>query len=228
MDSIDFDRSFQTDARAEPARPDGGTASGASVKTTFPETTFADLPFAIAPGRVFTPRASTEPLVRRALDVIGDEPKRVADVGTGSGVIGVTLAVRRPQIEVWATDVSPEAVELAQRNAERHGVADRVHVLEGDLLDPVPAPADVVVANLPYLPDTLHDPRYDDEPALAIYAPGDGLSPYRRLLNACREGKLVTPGGVVLIQFHREALLANCWQLEDLRVLLEERQQAAA
>lgn len=198
------------------------------METTFPETTFADLPFTLAPGRVFTPRPTTERLVHRALDVIGNEPKHVADVGTGSGVIGITLAVRRPRIEVWATDISPEAVELARRNAERHGVADRVHVLEGDLLDPVAEPVDVVVANLPYLPDTLHDPRYDDEPALAIYAPGNGLSPYRRLLNACRDGKLVTPGGVVLIQFHREALLANCWQLEDLRHQLEERQKAAA
>jgi release factor glutamine methyltransferase len=192
------------------------------------ETTFADLPFAIAPGRVFTPRPATERLVQRALEWIGDGPNRVADVGTGSGVIGVTLAVRRPAIEVWATDVNPEAVELARRNAERHGVADRVHVLEGDLLDPVPVAVDVVVANLPYLPDSLHDPHYDDEPPLAVYAPGDGLDPYRRLLNACRQGKLVTPGGVVLIQFHREALVANCWQLEDLRLLLEETQKAAA
>jgi release factor glutamine methyltransferase len=192
------------------------------------ETTFAELPFAIAPGRVFTPRAATQVLVQRALEWIGDEPKRVADVGTGSGVIGITLAVHRPQIEVWATDVNPEAVELAERNAERHGVADRVHVLEGDLLDPVPVPVDMVVANLPYLPDSLHDPRYDDEPPLAIYAPGDGLDPYRRLLNACRDGKLVIPGGVVLIQFHREALVANCWQLEDLRLVLEETQKAAA
>ncbi len=192
------------------------------------ETTFADLPFAIAPGRVFVPRPATEVLVQRALEWIGDEPKRVADVGTGSGAIGVTLAVRKPAIEVWATDVSPEAVELTRRNAERLGVADRVHVLEGDLLDPVPVRVDIVVANLPYLPDSLHDPRYDDEPPQAVYAPGDGLDPYRRLLNACREGKLVIPGGVVLIQFHREALVANCWQLEDLRVLLEERQKAAA
>jgi release factor glutamine methyltransferase len=192
------------------------------------ETTFADLPFAIAPGRVFVPRPATEVLVQRALEWIGDERQRVADVGTGSGVIGVTLAVRKPTIEVWATDVSPEAVELTRRNAERLGVADRVHVLEGDLLDPVPVPVGMVVANLPYLPDSLHDPRYDDEPPLAVYAPGDGLDPYRRLLNACREGKLVIPGGVVLIQFHREALAANCWQLEDLRVLLEERQKAAA
>jgi release factor glutamine methyltransferase len=192
------------------------------------ETTFADLPFIIAPGRVFTPRPTTELLVQRAVDAIGDRPKRVADVGTGSGVIGVTLAVRRPRIEVWATDLSPDAVELARRNAERHGVADRVHILEGDLLDPVPLPVDVVVANLPYLPDSLHDPRYDDEPPLAVYASGDGLGPYRRLLNACREGKLVTPGGIVLIQFHREALTADCWQLEDLRRELEERQRAAA
>ena len=192
------------------------------------ETTFADIPFTVTPGRVFMPRRATEVLVQRALEWIGGEPKQVADVGTGSGVIAITLAVRRPRIEVWATDLSPEAVELAQQNAERHGVADRVHVLEGDLLDPVPVRVDVVVANLPYLPDSLHDPRYDDEPPLAIYAPGDGLDPYRRLLNACREGKLVIPGGVVLIQFHREALVANCWQLEDLRLLLEERQKAAA
>jgi release factor glutamine methyltransferase len=192
------------------------------------ETTFADLPFIIAPGRVFTPRPTTELLVQRAVEAIGDEPKLVADVGTGSGVIGVTLAVRRPGIEVWATDLSPDAVELARRNADRHGVADRVHILEGDLLDPVPLPVDVVVANLPYLPDSLHDPRYDNEPPLAVYASGDGLGPYRRLLNACRDGKLVTPGGIVLIQFHREALTADCWQLEDLRRELEERQRAAA
>jgi release factor glutamine methyltransferase len=192
------------------------------------ETIFDSLPFAIAPGRVFTPRPATELLVHRALEWIDDEPRAVADVGTGAGVIAITLAVRRPKLEVWATDVSADAVDLARRNAKLHGVADRVHVVQGDLLEPVPVPVNVVVANLPYLPDLLHDPLYDDEPDVAIYAPGDGLDPYRRLLNACREGKLVSPGGLVLIQFHREALVANCWQLEDLRQLLEDRQEAAA
>ena len=189
---------------------------------------FLDLPLATARGRVFTPRPTTERLVEAALARIGEQPARVADVGTGSGAIAVALAVRAPQVEIWATDLSPDAVELARRNADRHGVADRVHILEGDLLDPVPLPVDVVVANLPYLPDSLHDPRYDNEPPLAVYASGDGLGPYRRLLNACRDGKLVTPGGIVLIQFHREALTADCWQLEDLRRELEERQRAAA
>src|SRR2546430_872024 len=192
------------------------------------ETTFCNLPFTIAPGRVFTPRPATERLVRTADELIGDEPKKVVDVGTGSGVIAVSLAVRHPQIEVWAVDKNPEAVALARANAVRNGVADRVHVVQGDLLEPVPGKADVVVANLPYLPDSLHDATYDAEPPDAVYAPGDGLDPYRRVLNACRDGKLVTPGGAVVIQFHREALVANCWQLEDLRRQLEEQQEAAA
>jgi release factor glutamine methyltransferase len=192
------------------------------------QTTFYDLPFTTAPGRVFTPRPATERLVRRALELIGDGPTTVADVGSGTGAIAVTLAVHRPLADVWAVDKNPDAVALTRANAERNGVGDRVHAVIGDLLDPIPERVDVVVANLPYLPDSLHYARYDDEPDDAIYAPGDGLDPYRRLLNACRDGKLVTPGGVVLIQFHREALVANCWELEDLRARLEQRAEAAA
>jgi release factor glutamine methyltransferase len=193
------------------------------------QTTFYDLPFTLAPGRVFTPRPATERLVRTALDLLApDEHARVADVGTGTGAIALALAAARPNVEVWATDTNPAAVELARANAKRNGVGDRVHVVQGDLLDPVPMPVDVVVANLPYLPDWLHDPRYDEEPPDAIYAPGDGLGPYRRLLDACREGRLVTPGGRVVIQFHRAPLAADCWQLEALRAELEERQRVAA
>ena len=191
------------------------------------ETTFHDLALTLAPGRVFTPRPATERLVNTKLELISrDEHARVADVGTGTGAIAVALAVARPNLEIWATDTNPAAVELARANAERQGVADRVHVLEGDMLEPLPMPMDVVVANLPYLPDALHDARYDEEPADAVYAPGDGLGPYRRLLNACREGRLVTPGGRVVIQYHREPLAANCWQLEDLRAELEQRRAA--
>ena len=182
---------------------------------------FYDLQLLTAPGRVFTPREATERLVDVALERIDGKPLKVADVGTGSGAVAVALAVNRPGLEIWATDSSADAVALARANAERLGVADRVHVLQGDLLEPLPFPVDLVVANLPYLPEREHDSRYDDEPPDAIYAPGDGLDPYRRLLNACRDGKLVSPGGTVLIQFHREPLAADCWQLEDLRAELE-------
>jgi len=192
------------------------------------KTSFYDLSLLTAPGQVFTPRPATEALVDRALERIDGVPMRVADVGTGSGAVAIALAVNRPEVEIWATDTSAAAVELARRNAKLHGVEDRVHVVQGDLLEPLTEPVDLVVANLPYLSEQDRDARYDNEPPDAVYAPGDGLDPYRRLLNACRDGKLVTPGGAVVIQFHREALVANCWQLEDLRRQLEEQQEAAA
>jgi release factor glutamine methyltransferase len=149
----------------------------------------------------------------------------VADVGTGSGAIGVTLAVHRPQLDVWATDTNPVAVALARRNAAENGVAERVHVVRGDLLEPVPARLDAVVANLPYLATSMRDGQYDAEPADAVYAPGDGLDPLRRLLAACLEK--LDGGGVVLIQFDLEVLAANSWELEGLRAALEHRRKAA-
>ena len=186
------------------------------------KTTFYNLDLETAPGRVFTPRRATEQLVEAALERIDGVPLRIADVGTGSGAIAVALAAKKPHVEVWATDSNKDAVDLAQANAERLGVSDRVHVLHGDLLDPLPEPVDLIVANLPYLPESQHDARYDDEPDDAIYAPGDdGLDTYRRLLDACREGKLKT-GGSVLLQYDRRPYEADCWQLEDLRARLEQ------
>lgn len=187
------------------------------------EVRFHDLLLLTAPGRVMTPRAATEALVDRALELIGDRALVVADVGTGSGAIAVALAVRAPRAEIWATDVSSDAVALARRNAIRLGVADRVHILEGDLLDPVPGCLEVVVANLPYLPDTLAtDPEYVDlrgEPAEAVFASNGGLEPYGRLLEQC-ETRLVRDGRL-LIQFHRCVMEAGRDELDVLRERLE-------
>src|SRR5213593_4309228 len=97
-------------------------------------TTFHGLDLLTAPGLVFTPRPSTEALVDAALTRIDELGASVADVGTGSGAVAVALAVARPDLQVWATDTSEAAVELARANAERHGVGSRVHVLRGDLL----------------------------------------------------------------------------------------------
>ena len=132
------------------------------------KTSFYDLPLLTAPGQVFTPRTSTEKLVDEALQRIDGVPMRIADVGTGSGAVAIALAVNRPHVEVWATDTSPAAVELARENAKLHGVEDRVHVVQGDLLDPLTEPVDLVVANLPYLSATTPDHRYDDEPPEAV------------------------------------------------------------
>src|SRR4029079_10688552 len=114
-----------------------------------------------APGLVMAPRPATEALVDAAVALVAGRPARVADVGTGSGAIAIALASRLPEAEIWASDVSPAAVDLARLNAARHGFADRIHMAEGDLLDPIPGQLCVIVANLPYLPDELKDhPTY--------------------------------------------------------------------
>lgn len=161
-----------------------------------------------------------------ALARIDGRSVRVADVGTGAGVIGVTIAVAAPQVEVFATDISADAVALARENAALHGVADRVHVFQGDLLEPVPGEVDVVVANLPYLPADERRPEYDDEPPEAIYAPGDGDGPLQRLVRLCEAGKLAMPGWV-LVQYHRDVLEADCQHLPQLRDRITRHRAAA-
>jgi release factor glutamine methyltransferase len=184
-------------------------------------TTFFGLPLLTARGSVMTPRPATEQLVAAALERIGERPVRVVDVGTGSGAIAVAIAAAAPAVEVWATDTSRCAVALARANARRHGLSDRVTVYQGDLLEPVPDPIDLVVANLPYLP-LAHAGRYPDlagEPDAAVFGPADGLEPYRRLLAACGD-RLDDDAGVV-IQLHRSVLAATGAELPALRARLE-------
>ena len=157
---------------------------------------------------------------------IDERTTAIADVGTGTGAIAIALALEAPHVVVYATDINPDAVALARANAERHGVADRVHVLEGDLLDPIPEPVDVVVANLPYLPADERRPEYDDEPDTAVYAPGDGLALLRQLIDVCAVGKLAMPGWVI-VQYHRDVLECDCQHLEQLRRRLATHRAAA-
>jgi release factor glutamine methyltransferase len=178
---------------------------------------FFGLQLLAAPGEVMTPRAASEQLVAAAVERIGDRPARVADVGTGSGAIAIAVALAAPRAEVWATDLSPAAVLLARANAHRLDVSERVHVVRGDLLTPVPDELDLIVANLPYLPESDRH-RYDDlrdEPEDAVFAAGDGLGPYRRLLAAAEEK--LTPAGAIAIQLHRRVLVAERERLAALR-----------
>lgn len=195
----------------------------------FGSSSFSGLRLLTAPGRVMTPRPATERLVERALARVGPEPATIADVGSGSGAIAVAIAVRAPHAEIWAVDVSKAAVELARANVERYGVGKRVHVVRGQLLEPVPAPLDVVIANLPYLPERLRvEPAYADllaEPTAAVFALGDGLGPYRRLLEASEER--LREAGAVLIQYRGGVFEARRSELPSLLAELEERALAA-
>lgn len=182
---------------------------------------FHGLAFDTDPGRVFTPRASTEKLVDAALERLGSTPARVADVGTGAGVIAVTLALRAPHVEVWASDTCGRALALAAANAERLGV--QVHLVAGDLLEGIPRDLDLIVANLPYLrPGTA---GYDDEPAAAVFSSGDGLDHYRRLLTGAADH--LGPNGGLIIQFDGDVLEAERSELPWLRTRLESLLAAA-
>jgi release factor glutamine methyltransferase len=184
---------------------------------------FSGVALTTLPGLVMTPRPASEQLVAAAAERIGDRPARIVDVGTGSGAIAVSLALAAPRAEIWASDVSATAVLLARANAHRLGVRDRVHVVRGDLLSPVPAELDLIVANLPYLPRQERD-RYLDlgtEPGHAVFAPGDGLGLYRRLL--CSAGERLHASGAVIIQLHRRVIVAERHELAALRATLAAR-----
>jgi release factor glutamine methyltransferase len=190
--------------------------------------TFNGLALATAPGRVMTPRAASEQLVAAACARLAGRPARVADVGTGSGAIAVAIANVCPNVEVWATDISRSAVALARANVRRHGLEAHVFVRHGDLLTPVPGPVDLIIANLPYLAASTaaRHPDLASEPTAAVFAAGDGLEPYRRLVDAA--ASRLTEGGGMLLQLDRRVVAAERGELPMLRAALGETVAAAA
>jgi release factor glutamine methyltransferase len=180
------------------------------------EVIFNGIALTTVPGVVMTPRAASERLVAESSRRIGWRAARVADVGTGSGAIAIAIAERCANVLVWATDSDPRAVALASANVERHGLADRVFVRFGDLLAPVPAPLDLIVANLPYLAAATVDEHVElrEEPFAAVFAPGDGLGPYRRLIDAAADW--LADDGTLLFQLERHVVVASRDELATL------------
>jgi release factor glutamine methyltransferase len=129
---------------------------------------------------------------------------------------------------LWATDMDREAVAVTQANVRRHGLAHRILVHHGDLLEPVRDTFDLVVANLPYLPaaEATRFPELAAEPGHAVFAAGDGLGPYRRLLSVLPDR--LRANGAVAIQLHRRVLTARRDELPRLRADVEAVQRSAA
>lgn len=153
---------------------------------------------------VLIPRPDTETLVEATLAYLKHKPAaRILDVGTGSGCIAISLAHRLKQANVTAIDISPDAAEVARKNATKHGVTDRVNVLVGDLFAPVNGQTfDAIVSNPPYIPpseiETLDVGVKDYEPRLALDGGPDGLAFYRRL--ASDAPAHLVPGGQLLME----------------------------
>jgi release factor glutamine methyltransferase len=177
--------------------------AGESVAYLVGKKEFWGLEFTVD-ARVLVPRPDTETLIEEARERLAGaavESLRVADVGTGSGAIALTLAKLFPAASVFAVDVSPGALEVARSNGERLGLA--VTFLEGDLAEPLAgkAPFSLVVANLPYIPSgelAALPAEVRVEPSLALDGGPDGLALVRRLV--ADAPPLLGPGGVLALE----------------------------
>ena len=171
---------------------------------------FWGLEFEVGP-QVLTPRPETEIIVEEAVACL-TQPSRDAspaarpllvDVGTGSGCLAVSLAREFPSAKVIATDVSPAALAIAARNAQRHRVADRIEFRRTSLVDGVTGPAALVVSNPPYIPTGdvagLPPEVRDWEPQQALDGGPDGLDIVRALLAAVP--RVLAPGGWLIMEF---------------------------
>jgi len=164
------------------------------------EQEFWSLPFTVDPS-VLIPRQDTETVVQLVVDTLADRatPRMALDLGTGSGVLAVTIAKELPGVAMIATDVSAAAAAMARTNATRNGVDARVEVRIGDLFAPVAGETfDLIVSNPPYIASAVIatlDREVRREPMLALDGGPDGLVLVRRLVEglaaACNPGALI-------------------------------------
>ena len=197
---LQFERPLSEDELAPYRELLARRARGEPVAYLVGHKEFMALDFEVTPG-VLIPNPDTEVLVQRAVAIARERagPIRAADVGTGSGCIAIALAHYAPDVEVWAGDLSQEALGVAARNVAKHALDDRVHLLQGDLLEPFTGQFDLICANLPYVrldADLAAEVRA--QPATALYAEEGGGEVVSRLLEQAPEH--MAPGGRLLAE----------------------------
>lgn len=182
-------------------------------------------------GHVLIPRPETEELVQHVIrhDVdFRKKPLRIVDVGTGSGVIAITLKLEWSDAEVFATDISEEALQVAKKNAAEWN-AD-VAFLQGNFLEPLierEMVVDILVSNPPYIAETernvLSDTVKNYDPELALFAGDDGLSAYKEIIRQAK--RVVRPGGLIAFEIGHEQgnavkkLLMETFPYSDVDIL---------
>lgn len=168
---------------------------------------FFGLDLRVTPATLI-PRPETEHLVEAVLERLPrSRPLTILDIGTGTGAIAIALAANLPQAQLVATDISSEALPVAESNARAHGLAGRIRFLHSDLLSGLPLPEqssffDAIVSNPPYVAesdrDTLHPQVRDFEPARALFSGAHGLDIYRRLIPQAHAA--LKPGGLLALE----------------------------
>jgi len=196
--------------RAQVAR----RAHGEPVAYVVGHKEFMALDFEVTPA-VLVPNPDTEALVQLAVARAREagRPLRVADVGTGSGCIAIATAHYAPDVEVWASDISTKALEVAARNVAKNSLEPRVHLACGDLMEPLPGSFDLVCANLPYLAAGARLPaEVVAQPGVALYAGEEGSGLVTRLLETAPAR--LNPGGRVLLEVD-PAILSSALEVAD-------------
>jgi release factor glutamine methyltransferase len=207
---LQFDRHLSEGELAPYRALIGRRGKGEPVAYLVGRKEFMKLEFEVTP-EVLVPNPDTEVLVQRAVSWARERGGhvRVGDVGTGSGCVAVAIAHYAPEADVWATDDDAAALAVARRNVEAHGLADRVTLLQGDLLDPLPEALDLICANLPYVAEGAELPaEVLAQPPHALFAAEGGAALLRRLLD--RAPAKLAAGGAVLAEIdpsQQQALL---------------------
>ena len=161
---------------------------------------FYGFDFYVAPS-VLVPRPESELLVEKALNLAHHRNiSTIAEIGTGCGAIAISLALNLPEAKIYASDISAPALKVALFNCQKHGVANRICLLQGDMLDPLPEPVDLIVANLPYVRESELPPTgsVSFEPILALNGGPEGLEKIHRLCQQA-DSKL-SPQGCLLLE----------------------------
>jgi release factor glutamine methyltransferase len=192
---------------------------------------FFKLDFEVTPD-VLIPRPETELIIEASLELLQDDPEPyLADIGTGSGCIAISMLHELPAARAIATDMSPTALRVAQRNAERHGVADRLELLESDCFSAldVRGSFSLIASNPPYVSDdelksVQREVSY--EPRAALAAGSDGLSVIRRLLREARPflrlgGHFVFEVGFGQSEAVEHLIDRRVWKLIEIRTDLQ-------
>ncbi len=152
-------------------------------------------------SNVLIPRPESELLVEKAISLAQNYPvSTIAEIGTGCGAIAVSLALNLPQAKIYATDISASALEVALLNCQEHRVVNRIRLLQGDMLDPLTEPVDLMVANLPYVKQSelrQVNPA-NHEPLLALNGGLDGLEKIHQLCRRVRSR--LSPQGCLLLE----------------------------
>jgi release factor glutamine methyltransferase len=150
---------------------------------------------------VLIPRPETELLVEKAIGIArNNNISKIADVGTGCGAIVVSLALNLEGVSFYATDISPQALEVASENSRKHKISDKITFLQGDMLGPLPGPVGMIVANLPYVRKSELTPgsQLRFEPQVALDGGEEGLDKIKLLCRQAREK--LDDNGILIIE----------------------------